>query len=389
MTTPDCDALFSSSSPARTAGESTSSGAQIPSRIYEGIAADSASRLRPPRSLPPWIDSYQQRYGPVSKEQLRLLQPPARAVQRQSNVAPNDATQRRVSKDGFVGWDDPKLGPARKARSRIPHFLRYGRASMRGRKWDHLRSAEPVIVSKYRPARSQGGAMSWQDFVHSSTWGQMANVESHVVDYETLNKLQPTFNSDIKVQFHHSDGRAKDGRRAAVLPRRIWNAIMRHPLSPLLFRLGVMVTSILALGLSARIYQLENELNKNSAERTQSVVAIVVDCLAIPYIGYMMWDEFTGKPLGLRSAMSKISLILLDLFFIMFKSASTALAFETSVYHGARQTSLNSLSMALAAFQLFGLMSWSMTFTVNVFRMVERLGGGGRSGVDDNDDFNV
>ncbi|KAG6004082.1 hypothetical protein E4U21_001427 [Claviceps maximensis] len=383
--TSDPSALFSAS-PARTVEESTSSGAHISSCICDGAAFDSVSRLRPPRSLPPWIDSYEQRHGPVSDDQFRLLQPPACTVQRQSNFAPSD-TQRRVSKDGFISWEDSKLGPGRESRSRIPHFLRYGRASMRGRKWDHLRSAEPVIVSKYRPAASQG-AISWQDFIHSSSWGRMTNVESHVVDYETLNKLQPTFNSDIKVQFHHSEGRAKDSRSVVVLPRRIWNAIMRHPLTPLLFRFGVMVTSILALGLSARIYQFDNELNKNSAECTQSVVAIVVDCVAIPYIGYMMWDEFTGKPLGLRSAMSKISLILLDLFFIIFKSASTALAFETFIYREARQVSLSSLSMALAAFQLLGLMSWSMTFAVNIVRMVKRLEGG-RGGGDDNDDFNV
>ncbi|KAG5927349.1 hypothetical protein E4U42_002326 [Claviceps africana] len=373
--TPGTNALSSSlPAPAPTVADSTSSGAQLPSssHTWDG-AVDSASRLRPPRSLPPWIDSYQKRYGPVSEGQLRLLQPPARIVQRQSHAAPDD-TSRRVSKDGFVGWDDPKLGPARKPASRIPFFLRYGRASIRGRKWDHLRSAEPVIVSKYRPAPSRS-AMSWQDFVHSSSYGRMTDVESHVVDYETLDKLQPTFNSGLKVQFHHSDGRAKDGWGVVVLPRRIWNAMLRHPLSTLLFRLGVMVTSILALGLSARIYQLENDVTKNSAERTQSLVAMVVDCVAIPYIGYMMWDEFTGKPLGLRSAMSKISLILLDLFFIIFKSASTALAFETFIYHGPRQASLNRLSVALAAFQLLGLMSWSMTFAVNVFRMVERLGG--------------
>lgn len=164
---------------------------------------------------------------------------------------------------------------------------------------------------------------------------------------------------------------------------------MRHPLSPLIFRLAVMITSVLALGLSARIYQLEIDANETDAERTQSVVAVVVDCVAIPYIGYMMWDEFTGKPLGLRSAMSKVSLILLDLFFIIFKSASTTLAFETLIYHGTRQaTSLTNFSKALAAFQLLGLLSWSMTFAVNVFRMVKRLGGA-RGGGDDKDDSHV
>ncbi|KAG5941329.1 hypothetical protein E4U59_001801 [Claviceps monticola] len=388
MTTLDTHALLSSS-PARTVGGSTSPDVYAASHTHDGAADDPILRLQPPRSLPPWVSSYQRRYGPISKEQLRLLQPPTRIVQRQSNFAPSDPEpERRVSRDGFIDWYDPKLGPANKTRSRIPHFLRYGRASNRGRKWDHLRSAEPVIVSQYRPVPPQG-AISWHDFVRSSSWGRMTNEESHIVDYETLNKLQPTFNSGIKVQYHHFDGRAKDNRSAAHYPQRIWNAIMRHPLSPLIFRLAVMITSVLALGLSARIYQLEIDANETDAERTQSVVAVVVDCVAIPYIGYMMWDEFTGKPLGLRSAMSKVSLILLDLFFIIFKSASTTLAFETLIYHGTRQaSSLTNLSKALAAFQFLGLLSWSMTFAVNVFRMVKRLGGA-RGGGDDKDDSHM
>ncbi|KAK2590107.1 hypothetical protein QQS21_012214 [Conoideocrella luteorostrata] len=380
MTAPDSKAP-PTSSPAQTIGGS--SGAPVSAHTSDSTAVSANPRLRPPRSLPPWIDSYEQRYGEVSVEQLRLLQPPTRIVQRQSNFAPSE-TQRRVSKDGFVGWDDPQLGPAQEARSSIPHFLRYGRASMRGRKWDHLRSAEPVIISNYRPAPPQG-PMSWRDFIYSSSWGRRMNEESQIIDYETLNKLQPTFNSDIKVQFHHTDGRAKYNRKTIALSKRIWNGVMRHPLSPFLFRLGVMVTSILALGISARIYKLEGNTIKVSAERTKSVVAIVVDCLAIPYIGYMIWDEYTGKPLGLRSAISKISLILLDLFFIIFKSASTALAFESFIYHNGGQSTIIHLSMALAAFQLLGLVSWSMTFTINIFRMVKQLGGNR----DDNDDSKV
>ncbi|KAK8931858.1 hypothetical protein H634G_04365 [Metarhizium anisopliae BRIP 53293] len=375
-----------SSSPPPTAAESSSSGPTTSRYTYlsEAATENPILRLRPPRTLPPWIDSYEERYGPVSDEQLRLLQPPARIVQHQTNFSPNPP-QRRVSKDGFVAWDDPSLGPAQTSRAKIPHFLRYGRASMRGRKWDHLRSNEPVIVSHYRPAPTQSKS-SWFDFVRSSAWGRMPNEESQVVDHHVLDQLQPTFNKEMDVQFHITDVRVKDHRKLATLPRHMWNRIMRHPLSPFLFRLGVMVTSILALGIAARIYQLENNMNqKNSAERAQVVVAIVVDCLAIPYIGYMIWDEYTGKPLGLRSAMSKISLILLDLFFIIFKSASTALAFESFIYHNVRQNQLVHLSVALAVFQLIGLCSWSMTFTINIFRTVKRLGGGG----DDNDGSGV
>lgn len=137
-----------------------------------------------------------------------------------------------------------------------------------------------------------------------------------------------------------------------------------------------MVTSIVALGVAGPIYQLENAKDRDSAERTQSVVAIAVDSLAIPYIAYMIWDEYTGKPLGLRTAVSKISLILLDLFFIIFKSASTALAFESLIYHNVGASMVRELARVLAAFMLIGLIAWTMNFLVNVFRTVERLGGG-------------
>ncbi len=83
-------------------------------------------------------------------------------------------------------------------------------------------------------------------------------------------------------------------------------------------------------------------------------MAIVVDTVAIPYIGYMTWDEYTGKPLGLRPPTQKISLILMDLFFIIFKSVSTTLAFETLLYHPSVHADVNRYSRALAAFLTVG-----------------------------------
>lgn len=283
-----------------------------------------------------------------------------------------------MSKDGFIDYEDTQLGPAQASRAKIPHFLRYGRASQRGRKWDHLRSAEPVIVSLHNPGTARLATGSeWHDFIHSSAWGHIPNEESEVVDVSMLEKLQPNFHRPALGAYNQQEAaRASRRRRAAAPYKRIWDLFLRHSLSPLLFRLIVMVTSILALGIAGRIYYLEDVEQKDSAERTQSVVAIVVDCVAIPYIGYMIWDEYTGKPLGLRSAVSKMSLILLDLFFIIFKSASTALAFESLVYHNVTETTVRQLAKALATFMLVALISWTMTFTVNIFRTVERLGGG-------------
>jgi hypothetical protein len=259
--------------------------------------------------------------------------------------------------------------------------MRYGRASMRGRKWDHLRSAEPVIVPGHKPALTSQPSIAWQDFVHSSAWGRMTNEDSKVEDIEALHDLQPNFNTPARHPYNAQDAKISRKKRSLAPYKRIWYMAIRHSLAPLMFRLSVMVTSIIALAIAARIHQLEDVDSSDSAEETQSVVAVAVDCVAIPYIGYMIWDEYTGKPLGLRSVASKISLVLLDLFFIIFKSASTALAFESLVYHNLSDPAVRNLSKALAAFMLTGLIAWSMNFAVNIFRTVERLGGGEDDGI--------
>jgi hypothetical protein len=93
-----------------------------------------------------------------------------------------------------------------------------------------------------------------------------------------------------------------------------------HPLVPLFLRMIVLTTSTLALGLSCSIYHLTN---KSTFSQTPStIMAIVVDVVAMPYIGYITWDEYTGKPLGLRSPKAKMRLVLLDLLFIVFESAN-------------------------------------------------------------------
>ncbi|KAM0563675.1 hypothetical protein ACHAPJ_001402 [Fusarium lateritium] len=349
-------------------------------RTLSSSVEKKAPRLRPPRSLPPWIDSYDDTQGSVSDDQLRLLRPPTRAVPPQHNSSPSDP-QRRISKDGFVDPHDPLIGQGQETRGKIPHILRYGRASMRGRKWDHLRSAEPVIVPGHKPALTSQPSIAWQDFVQSSAWGRMTGEDSKVMDIEALHALQPNFNTPARHPYNAEEARISRKKRTLAPYKRIWYIAIRHSLAPLMFRLSVMVTSIIALAIAARIHQLEDVDGADSAEETQSVVAVAVDCVAIPYIGYMIWDEYTGKPLGLRSVVSKISLILLDLFFIIFKSASTALAFESLVYHNLSHTAVRNLSMALAAFMLLGLIAWTMNFAVNIFRTVERLGGGEDDGV--------
>ncbi|CAG9937260.1 unnamed protein product [Clonostachys rosea f. rosea IK726] len=338
------------------------------------VPPQSETRLRAPRSLPPWIDSYEERYGPAPKAQLDLLRPP-NTTRPHRNSAPSEP-KRRVSKDGFIDWEDAQLGPGQRPRGAIPHILRYGRATKKGRKWDHLRSAEPVVVSGYVPSTISGPPMAWRDFIHASKYGPLTGEESEIMNHSDLEKLQPNFDQPVRGAYNPLDIQTSRRRRAIAPYKRIWNLVMRHPFSPLLFRLIVMVTSILALGVAGRIFYLvEHSDNKRTPERSQAVMAIVVDCVALPYIAYMIWDEYTGKPLGLRSVVSKVSLILLDLFFIIFKSASTALAFSTLIFHGSSNNDgARALGKALAAFMLMALISWTINFIINIFRTVGRLG---------------
>jgi hypothetical protein len=310
-----------------------------------------------------------------TENQLRALSsPPPRALPAQHNHLPTQA-QRRVSRDGYV-YDNPAvlgLEGSRTSKARLRKFLTRKDGAERGRKWDHLRTAEPVIVPRYSRATPDA---PWRSYVQSSRYGRLPNEEAHIVDPEVLDKLQPGFNGPVQMpDLNGATGRKTT--RTKVLYKRLWDIILRHPLVPLTFRVTVLLTSIIALALSVRIYELEHHGDStHSSELTQSIMAIVVDTVAIPYIGYMTWDEYTGKPLGLRAATQKVAFVLMDLFFIIFKSASTALAFEALVYHNSKDRQTQEYSQALAAFQMIGLISWSFTLSVSVFRLVQKLGGG-------------
>ncbi|KAK3996158.1 hypothetical protein QBC44DRAFT_232322 [Cladorrhinum sp. PSN332] len=363
---------MSAANPPRSSSNTSDPRASIRSRST-AAASNATSRLAP-RSLPPWIDSYEARYGEPTEDQIRAISsPPPRAASAHHNHSPGQL-HRRVSKDGFV-WDNP--GPAtegaKRTRARVRKILLRKDAAERGRKWDHMRSAEPVIVPRYSRANSNS---PWVSYLRSSQYGHLPNEQSEIMDHGFLKELQPTFDDPVDTpKLPPTNGHRTT--RSELLYKRFWRLILTHPLVPLAFRLIVLLTSIVALALSVKIFQIEDsEKDNDTSERTQSIVAIVVDTVAIPYIGYMTWDEYTGKPLGLRLATEKISLVLMDLFFIIFKSASTTLAFEALVYHNSIDRRVGQYSQALAAFQTVGLISWSCTFTVNVFRLVQKLGGG-------------
>jgi hypothetical protein len=318
-----------------------------------------------------------------SKDALQKPCAPAPAAHPQQKKGPNDLA-RRLSKDGFEDWVDKR----QLRQSRVPQLLRK-RADRPGRRWDHLRTAEPVIIGTgYRPPGSDPYAQ-WRDMIHSTWYGRLPGEESEIVSDEYLHQLQPGLDNEVKAPYHPRDPKPVLASRKQRFMSRFWDFMLRHPITPLIFRLLVLSTTIAALAVSVNIYNSANSArivggseNRSliEAEFSQSIVAIAVDAIAIPYIMYMLWDEYTGKPLGLRPPVQKISLTLLDLFFIIFKAASTALAFQVLVSKVISATDDSQvlsyhLARSLAALMLVGLIAWVVNFTISVFRLVERLGG--------------
>jgi len=184
--------------------------------------------------------------------------------------------------------------------------------------------------------------------------------------------------------------------------RKIWYkrahvTLLNNPMIPLTFRALIWVLSLRALALACSVFQLSNKYDFE--QKPSTIMAIIVDVVALIYLIYITYDEYSGKPLGLRSPKAKMRLIMLDLLFIIFDSANLSLAFDTlfdvrwscrSVASSAdfkddRGDSSRTVDpicdrqRALAAFLFLALCAWVSTFTVSVFRLVERVSSGARS----------
>ncbi|KAI1264225.1 hypothetical protein F5Y18DRAFT_88478 [Xylariaceae sp. FL1019] len=331
-------------------------------------------------TVPPWVELYDEEvHGP---RQERPLHPPPPSV-RPERTKSNHYLKRRVSKDGYVEWVDERHGHV----SKLPVFMRK-RADRPGRRWDHLRTSDPVIMGLGYRAPDEDPYARWRDFVQSSAYGHNPSEKYEVLPQDVLDRQMPGLDLPVRTPLHPQDPKTKQSRQKAWLSK-IGGFVLRHPIAPLIFRLIVLITTISALALASVIYQREKDpdvYSDNRPETSQAIVAIIIDSVAIPYILYMTWDEYTGKPIGLRAPAQKVSLVLLDLVFVVLKSASTALAFEALVYHSGdgqaqndldKRQALESLNLArgLAGLTLVGLIAWILNFTISVFRLAEKLGG--------------
>ncbi|POS83694.1 hypothetical protein EPUL_004651 [Erysiphe pulchra] len=333
------------------------------------------------RALPPWLRDYEDESENSFDSRIGAINPPPLQSQAPLQHLSSDENSRRISQDGYVDiYEDTLLGINEK-KTDTGFFGGY-REPVKGRKWDHVRDGEPVIVQTRAPQK----ILPWQTYIQSSMYGVGQSEGCERVDQKFLNQQAPGYQipwrGDLKgsEDLETHSGLAYFRKKRKGIMRRIQHILIMHPLVPLLFRLIVLSTSIIALGIATSVHYLSSKYHYS--QTPSSTMAIVVDVVALPYIVYITWDEYTGKPLGLRAPGAKIRLVLLDLFFIIFESANLSLAFgaltdnngscENSVY-GYNYIICNRVK-ALCGILMLALYAWSLTFAISIFRLVQRVG---------------
>lgn len=183
-----------------------------------------------------------------------------------------------------------------------------------------------------------------------------------------------------------------DEKRADVMPT-LKRIFVQNPLVPLFLRILIIIFSTAALALAGSIFIFLNRHYEGHAieQQPSTTMAIVVQCCAVAYVTYIAYDEYSGKPLGLRNPLGKMKLIMLDLLFIIFSLANLLLTFNT-LYDdewvcqddntplrqqaGIFYPTVGSIcrrQQALASFLFLVLCLWVITFTISIVRVVDRV----------------
>ncbi|KAL2824901.1 hypothetical protein BDW59DRAFT_80471 [Aspergillus cavernicola] len=227
----------------------------------------------------------------------------------------------------------------------------------------------------------------WKSFSKTVTYPRDPGLEEKLVTPEWLIENHGDYSQPWRGQLEpdeDTEDPLKKKRRREIWFKRFHNTLLESPIVPLIIRLTVWSFSLTALALGGSIQQLSE--NFSHPQGPSALMAIIIDAVAMVYLLYITWDEFTSKPLGLRSPSAKARLILLDLFFIVFDSANLSLAFESlSSAEGActiaeinqtvapKNDDICDRQIALASVLLIALVAWLITFSISVLRLVRRV----------------
>ncbi|PSK41333.1 hypothetical protein C7M61_001014 [Candidozyma pseudohaemuli] len=198
---------------------------------------------------------------------------------------------------------------------------------------------------------------------------------------------------DEKVRHRSQAGYWMSDEKRAILVPTLKRIFINNPLVPLLLRILILIFCVTSLALACTIYVNSNKKYEDFEvpQQAGTIMAIVVNCFAVVYVVYIAYDEYSGKPMGLRNPLGKMKLIMLDLFFIIFSSANLSLAFNSItdrewVCHDSNSDVLKEMGIfyppvsslcrrqkALTSFLILALFMWVLTFTISIIRVVERV----------------
>jgi hypothetical protein len=250
-----------------------------------------------------------------------------------------------------------------------------------GRHFDHAREGTPVTIST--PISEQ--ASKWQQFAKASKYERPETPRGEVMSDGWMQENLP----DLEAPWHPIDKEDEEeepgfwlfsSKKRSRRYLRAQRTLMNHPMIPLVVRMIVLTFSVMALALAGSIFHRSGsaECENNSS----TWMALLVDVVAILYTSYITYDEYTSKPLGLRSHRSKMRLIFLDLAFIVFDSANLSLAFQALTderwacqdsdniqgYSCRFSRDICVRQKALTATLFIALLAWLTTFAVSTLR---------------------
>lgn len=248
-----------------------------------------------------------------------------------------------------------------------------------GRKWDHLRVSEPYI--QRRPFSEDAEML--RKYIRGITKGAPCNLPSVRVTNDWLEQNGPDYfqpwlagrtqnaQTDAARLFKHRTQRKTWWQRTQRI-------ILRNAIIPLLIRAIVLGFSAAAMAIGISLWiQLSRPSSDNQStvpppKVTSSIMmATIVDGIALFYLIAIIYDEYTGKPIGLRSATAKMRLIFLDLFFIVCDSANLSLALMAVAHLDPKCGNChNGWLKALGGVLLIALLSWILAFAISVLRYV-------------------
>ncbi|OJD16410.1 hypothetical protein AJ78_03397 [Emergomyces pasteurianus Ep9510] len=243
----------------------------------------------------------------------------------------------------------------------------------------------------YDYSRATPRESRWKTFTRSAAYPHSTtDLQEKLVDHDWLNRNMADYSEpwqghstnekDLESGQHSLDFK----QRKKMWLRKLQSKILRSPIVPLLIRLTVFFFSVAALALGGSIrYQATQS---GYSQGPSPDLAIIVDSVALVYLVCITYDEYTGKPLGLRPAKAKLRLIFLDLIFIVFASANLSLAFESlsdiqsscraweaGRNFDPRNDIICDRQKALASVLLIVLIAWLTTFAISVLRFVHNL----------------